>query len=390
MKVFFKICFTLLLVLLGISYGYKYYQIQAMENSQHYLPVIATSWDGQIRLRQVATDIVRPTSIVSKAGDLYISENNGIITNVSTGNTFLDIRDRVDHTIYGFTFHEDHVYVWYRTFTQIVISRFVFIGETADADSEEVIIAWETFPDGIHNAGDLHFGADGYLYIVAGDGGPLFDENMRAQDRTLFFGKILRLDVSSNSSGLSPECDPDGNYKIPLDNPFVSANNENCNEIWAYGLRQPWRFSFDRETGDMWIGDVGLSQREEVNRQIVNSLGGQNYGWNCYEGSLPLMLSDCMDRGSNYEFPYFEYGHENGRCSIVGGYVYRGNEMPSLQGHYFFADYCSGEVMSLDVDGEMRVWLDVENVSWVTFGERDDGELYLADYSVGTIYKIGK
>ncbi|MEK7701712.1 MAG: PQQ-dependent sugar dehydrogenase [candidate division NC10 bacterium] len=229
-----------------------------------------------------------------------------------------------------------------------------------------------------HNGGQLQFGPDGYLYIGLGDGGSAGDPQNNAQNLGTLLGKILRVDVDGGSP-----------YAIPPDNPFVGVEGARP-EIWAYGLRNPWRFSFDRLTGDIFIGDVGQDEWEEINFQPASSAGGENYGWRLMEGG------DCYDppTGCNPEglvLPILEYDHSQG-CAVIGGFRYRGAQVPTLSGQYLYADYCSGLMWGAAQDDagtwSTGVLLDAP-FSVSSFGEGPDGELYVLSYgSSGTLYKI--
>ena len=201
----------------------------------------------------------------------------------------------------------------------------------ADASSEVVLLSVDQpFPN--HNGGQLKFGPDGYLYAGFGDGGSANDPLGSGQIPGTLLGSLLRLDVDH-----SPEI-----YAIPATNPFISDENRR-NEIWAWGLRNPWRFSFDKLTGDLFIADVGQNLWEEVHFQPAASQGGENYGWNIMEASHCFLTSDCDKSG--LELPIFEYNHQEG-CSITGGYMYRGHQFLSLYGNYFVADFCSGHILA--------------------------------------------
>jgi glucose/arabinose dehydrogenase len=254
----------------------------------------------------------------------------------------------------------------------------------------------------VHNGGDLAFGPDGYLYLPIGDGGPdplpPGDPNAFPGDPSNYsqriddmLGGILRLDVDS-LSGIPPECEVGGLFTIPPDNPYVSRPG--CDEIWATGMRNPWRMSFDRQTGDLWIADVGEWLREEVNLHPAGDPGGPNYGWHCYEGTIdystiwPSVAADCG--GSTYTFPLFEIPHAES-CSISGGFVYRGNAYPSLRGQYLFADFCSGRIWRIgQTPGGTweRVLVANTGLLITTFGEDAQGELYVAAHLNTTIYKL--
>ena len=198
-------------------------------------------------------------------------------------------------------------------------------------------------PFGNHNGGNLAFGPDGYLYIGAGDGGSGGDPGNRAQDKGDILGKILRIDPEGTPPAEPNDlCDPDAAYGIPPDNPFVGGSGD-CDEIWAYGLRNPWRFSFDRETGDLWIGDVGQNAIEEIDFQPASSSGGENYGWRLMEGGTCFNPpTDCND--GSLILPVLQYSHGSDPCSgsVTGGYRYRGDLYPQLRGVYFYGDFCKG------------------------------------------------
>lgn len=244
----------------------------------------------------------------------------------------------------------------------------------ADPASAAVILSVDDpFPN--HNGGQLAFGPDGYLYIGIGDGGDLGDPLGNGQNTKTLLGKILRVDVNNTDT-----------YTVPETNPFV-GNDDYAPEIWALGFRNPWRFSFDRATGDLYIGDVGESTWEEINFQPADSPGGQNYGWNAYEGNHPF--NEDTPVPDEMTLPIAEYSHNEG-CSVTAGYVYRGEMMPELQGVFFFGDYCTGGVWATQPLTE-GIWL-TANYGYLghqitSFGEDEAGELYLADYK-GGIYQL--
>jgi len=353
---------------------------------------------SQIRLEVFADGFSRPVALAS-AGDsrMFVVEQEGRIMVVdSSGNThpepFLDIAGQItavgnEQGLLGLAFHPDYATngFFYVNYTDVNgntrVSRFSVSGTNpgqADQESEFPIISFEQ-PFMNHNGGDLKFGPDGYLYISTGDGGSGGDPGNRAQDLATLLGKILRIDVDGGSP-----------YAVPADNPFAGIDSV-MKEIWALGLRNPWRISFDRETGDLWIADVGQREVEEINFQPAASAGGENYGWRCYEGSNPYNTEDCLENG-NYIFPVHEYTHDpGGFCSVTGGYVYRGLQYPSLRGHYFFADYCRNRIWSLqDHSGTWAVTDhgQFQDNTFSTFGEDRNGELYVAALSGGTLYRI--
>ena len=241
----------------------------------------------------------------------------------------------------------------------------------------------QPFPN--HNGGQLQFGPDGFLYVGMGDGGDAFDPQCHAQRLEGLLGKILRLDVDQNS-GTPPF------YGIPASNPFRGPGNPQ-DEVWATGLRNPWRFSFDRETGDLWIGDVGQNHREEVDFQSAQSHGGENYGWKVMEASLCTNnTASCPSPGTlpcndpTYTPPVLQYDHADG-CSVSGGYVYRGSRLPQLRGAYFFGDFCAGTIWLAAPQGTaLNVRRLAQTISTVTsFGEDSQGELYLGTLD-GSLY----
>ena len=302
---------------------------------------------------------------------------------------FLDIRDRVraggERGLLGLAFDPEYAfngrfYVNYTTQSHTVVARYTLDasdGRRADPGSELVIMrVLQPFPN--HNGGTIAFGPDALLYIGLGDGGSGGDPLNSGQDLGTLLGAMLRIDVS--------EASEERPYGIPADNPFI--NDDARPEIWAYGLRNPWRFSFDRETGDLWVGDVGQNSWEEVD---VLQAGG-NYGWNLMEAShcFPSRVQDCD--GEGLEPPIVEYSLDGPRCSVIGGVVYRGPSLPWLEGAYLYADYCSGELWGLRYDG-MQVThhaLLNDSVRRITaFGEDEDGEVYMLSFD-GNIYRLAE
>ncbi len=360
----------------------------------------------EIELSSFGPTFDKPVNI-KHAGDsrLFVVEQSGyiqILNDDGSVNTeaFLDIDARVttvqpggdERGLLGLAFHPDYsnngyFYVYYiNNSNDTVISRFsrsVSDPNLADEDSELILLTFDQ-PFSNHNGGDMAFGADGYLYISSGDGGASGDPGDRAQSLDLLLGKLLRIDVDSPSGG--------NNYGIPADNPFISDPNA-LDEIWAYGLRNPWKFSFDKDTNDIWIADVGQFTYEEINKAGPTE-AGLNYGWRCYEGNNVFNTSgDCPDI-STLTFPVGEYSHSdsgNFKCSITGGYVYRGSLYPNFSGLYFFADYCSNEIGTLEFNGstwDMELSEPFSGNFWAAFGEDVSGELYISGLQTGQIYKI--
>jgi glucose/arabinose dehydrogenase len=246
----------------------------------------------------------------------------------------------------------------------------------ADPDSGSFIFT-RVQPDITHNGGQIAFGPQGYFYIGLGDGGNEMDPWNNAQNPQSLLGKILRVDVDS----VTPP------YSIPDDNPVYTVNPELAPEVWAWGLRNPWRFSFDSLTGDLYIGDVGTTDWEEINFQAADSPGGENYGWRIMQGYDTF--SGETDPGMTV-FPAFVYTHEQD-CVVVGGYVYRGEALPELQGLYFFGDWCSGRIWAMYRDEadswQTMLFMEDTGLSISSFGLDEAGELYVVDYG-GAILKL--
>lgn len=334
---------------------------------------------------------------LTNAGDgrLFIVEKEGAIRLVQDGRLldepFLDIRDRVnadssERGLLSVAFHPDYAqngrfFVNYTNLAgNTAVSAFQ-VGSSpnqADPGSESILLTIRQ-PYANHNGGQLQFGPDGYLYIGMGDGGSGGDPQGNGQNPASLLGALLRLDIDQATDAAQ--------YGIPADNPFV-ADAAKLPEIWATGLRNPWRFSFDRATGDLLIADVGQNQWEEVNFLPAGSPGGSNFGWNIMEGTHCYDRNTCDQTG--LVLPVIDYRHEQGRCSITGGYVYRGSQFPTLGGVYFFGDYCSGEIwgMTAGEDGRFSAQVLYRSPSRIaSFGEDAAGELYVVDIS-GGIYQI--
>jgi glucose/arabinose dehydrogenase len=361
---------------------------------------------SKMLFQQVASGLTSPV-FITNAGDgsgrIFIVERTGFIRILKNGallgTPFLNISSSIksggEQGLLALAFHPSYstngiFFVAYTaprsgdsTGSNLILQRFTVSSgnpDLADSGSGMILLTISHPTHSNHNGGTLAFGGDGYLYWSTGDGGSSGDPANNAQQLNNLLGKILRIDVNSGAP-----------YEIPSTNPFYSSADPNIKkEIWAYGLRNPWRLSFDALTNDMYIGDVGQSAREEVNFQLAASPGGENYGWRVMEGSLCYNPSSGCDQSGKI-LPVSEYSHSLG-CSITGGYVYRGSDFPSLYGYYFYGDYCSGRLFSLRKDATLG-WqatqlLDTAyNIS--TFGEDEQGELYLADYSTGRLYQIG-
>lgn len=322
--------------------------------------------------------------VVEQGGKIKIIQPNGTVNSTP----FLDLSNQVstgnEQGLLGLAFHPDYTnngyfYVNYTDHSGATqISRFsvnLTNPDVADKNSELNILDFSQ-PFSNHNGGNIAFGPDGYLYISSGDGGGGGDPNNQAQNLNSFLGKLLRIDVDNPSGG--------NNYGIPNGNPY-SGNPNAKEEIFAYGLRNPWRFSIDLVESNIWIADVGQGSVEEINRAPLTTVG-INYGWRCYEGSQPFNTQNCPLQ-SELQFPFAEYTHANGNCSITGGFVYRGSLYLDIEGLYFFADFCTGMIGTVDGSGNI---LDYGNFSgnWVSIGEDVDKELYIIDHTVGSIYRI--
>ncbi len=375
---------------------------EAEQPESIYFPMVKTPFKPGVT--PFATDISSPfevTDIVDPGdGRLFVAIKEGRILIVNpTGEIeeqlLLDIRDRVYSSAFetgllGLAVHPDYAangYI-YAYYNQMIdgqlfsgVSRFT-VSETGTADhqSEQNLLRLEE-PRDIHQGGALAFGPDdGFLYIATGDGGTPFDEAGFSQSLQSLHGKILRIDVDQWSP-----------YSIPSDNPFVD-NPDALGEIWAYGLRNPWRFSFDRETGDMYIADVGDANWEEIDLIPAGSGGGQNFGWPCYEGE-EFFVEDVCDPEMDYTMPIFTYAHEQDihHCSVTGGFVYHGSQIPELKGKYIFADLCAGSIWSLASDGQngwrYQRWTGFSQ-NWSSIGERSDGELFFGSINYNAIFQL--
>ncbi len=327
-------------------------------------------------------------AIVEQDGRIFMLPNDRAATAVST---FLDIRPKVlregnEEGLLGLAFHPRYAqnglfYIYYSAGgpRRTVLSRFRVSQDhnAADPSSESVLLEVPQ-PFSNHNGGMLAFGPDGYLYIGLGDGGSQGDPSGNGQNVRTLLGKILRIDVDRPAPGLA--------YGIPPDNPFAGpgAPPGARTEIWAYGLRNPWRFSFDRATGQLWAADVGQNRREEID--LIRR--GGNYGWNIMEGSACFRPSTACNQ-EGLELPVLDYGHELG-CSVTGGYVYRGSRLPWLVGAYVYADFCSGRMWALRYEGgrvtEQRE-IAQTRLGISSFGEDASGELYILAFD-GRVYLL--
>lgn len=350
-----------------------------------------------LALQQVATGLTVPLLLTAPAGDsrLFIVEKSGRIRIVKNGmllgQPFLDISGKVssgsEQGLLGLAFHPRYVvngilvvnYTNASGDTRVATYRVSADPDRADAASERLVLSIDQ-PFANHNGGHLAFGPDGLLYVGTGDGGSGGDPQGNGQDKSDLLGSLLRVNILDN-----------GAMSIPSDNPFVGQGSAR-GELWNFGLRNPWRFAFDRTTGDLYIADVGQNDREEVNISTAASGGGKglNYGWSAYEGSRCFAsVSACTSSG--FTMPVMEYNHLDG-CSITGGFVYRGQAIPALQGTYFYSDYCSSWIRSFRFANgqatERQQWTTLTpSGQVVSFGEDAAGEVYVLS-SNGTVWQI--
>jgi glucose/arabinose dehydrogenase len=341
----------------------------------------------RIRLVRVAT-LEQPLAMAIRSGDrsLYVAQKTGSVVAVRGGSVdpvpVLDLTQEVslgsEQGLLGLAFSPNgrSLYVNYTdTNGDTHVTGYAMREGRADpATRRDVLVVDQPYSN--HNGGNLVFGPDGYLYIGLGDGGSGGDPHGNGQSLSTLLGKMLRID---------PRPSGDRTYAIPRDNPFVDRPDARP-AIWAYGLRNPWRYSFDRLTGDLWIGDVGQSAWEEIDRQPAGSSGGENYGWNLAEGAHPF----AGDPPADARRPVYEYSHDGGGCTVIGGYVYRGEAIPDLSGAYLFGDLCIGQIEAIRVRGgrvagHRALGPVVPNLS--SFGEDARGELYAMSLG-GALYRL--
>jgi glucose/arabinose dehydrogenase len=363
------------------------------------VPAQSAEWDpssfaGSYQLDEVYSGLSSPVGIVDPgdgSGRLFIVEKTGTIRVVIDGKVratpFLDISDQVsgssEQGLLGLAFAPDFAESgrFYIDYTDVdgnsVIARYTLSNSAhnqADPATAETILTQEQpYPN--HNGGQIVFGPDGYLYIGFGDGGSQGDPNGNGQSLQTWLGKILRIDVAG-----------DGEYAIPEDNPYADGA-DGLPEIFIYGLRNPWRFSFDAETGDLYIGDVGQGQWEEIDMLPAGEQAGANLGWSVLEGSHCYQEEDCDSSGT--VLPIDEYSHDSG-CSVTGGYVVHSDALPDLNGVYLFGDYCTGLLWAIarDANGDWQPSDAIETgLSISSFGAGPNGELYVVDLN-GSIYQL--
>ena len=358
---------------------------------------VTLSFAQTIALQSFATGFSSPVEIVHPANDtrLFVVQRFGLIRILKTNGMinltpFLDVSTLIstspgnERGLLGLAFHPNYANngFFYVNYTRIsdgatVIARYSVSADPNVANTTGTILMTINQPFSNHNGGCIRFGPDEYLYIGMGDGGNGGDPGNRAQNITENLGKMLRIDVDSASP-----------YGIPSSNPFVGvAGND---EIWSIGMRNPWKFSFNRLNGDLWIADVGQNSVEEINK-IISPLPntGLNFGWNCFEGTSTYPGTGPCPTYASTVAPFTQYTHAaTSGCSITGGYFYTGNTYPNFANKYFFADYCNDKIGTANTSGVITWTAALTGGGFTTFGEDSNGELYIASSSNGTIYKI--
>ncbi len=363
---------------------------------------ISLSFGQTIALQSFATGFSSPVEIVHPPNDVrfFVLQRFGLIRilnqNGTVNNTpFLDVSTLIstspgnERGLLGLAFHPNYATngIFFINYTDTagdtVIARYTVSTDPNVANTTATILMTIDQPYSNHNGGCIRFGPDGYLYIGMGDGGSGGDPNGYAQNLTVdnanptrvFLGKMLRIDVDTTDGLL--------NYGIPATNPY--ATTPGIKEIWAFGLRNPWKFSFNRLNGDLWIGDVGQLDIEEVNKVPAPLPTGLNFGWRCYEGNSAYNTSGCAAM-STMVFPVTQYDHSTG-CSITGGYFYTGSMYPNFANKYFYTDYCDNKIRTLNASNVVTT-TDSFTGDFTAFGEDINGELYVAGISNGIVYKI--
>ncbi|UPK67425.1 PQQ-dependent sugar dehydrogenase [Chitinophaga filiformis] len=357
-------------------------------------PAVSAAAAPQVSLRSVISSGLNAPMQFVNAGDgskrIFIPQKAGTIRVYDSTFNFIGVFGTVSNLstngergLLSMAFHPNYanngfVYVYYtNTAGNLELARYhVNSGSpnTIDAASKVIVLTIPHPTNSNHNGGELHFGTDGYLYLSTGDGGGAGDVPNNAQNTSVLLGKILRLAV--NTSATAPY------YTIPPGNPFSNA-------VYAYGLRNPYRWSFDRATQDMWIGDVGQDSWEEINFRAASATAGANYGWRCYEGNAAYNTAGC--NGTTYIFPVHAYATQNPSASITGGVVYRGTAYPSLQGCYLGADFYSGIFYKIVPGGSGGWTVTTQTLSptgIVDFGETESGEVYVVSHTGNSVYRV--
>jgi glucose/arabinose dehydrogenase len=352
---------------------------------------LSSSYSQTIGLHSFATGFTRPVEITN-AGDsrLFIVEQGGLIKILNSDgsvnpNAFLTISTLITNSgeqgLLGLAFHPNYTVNGLFFINYINLSGDTVIAKysvnpgnpnLADASSGTILLTISQ-PYTNHKGGTLKFGPDGYLYVGMGDGGDSGDPENRAQNIDTLLGKMLRIDVNSGTP-----------YGIPSGNPYLGISG--ADEIWAIGLRNPWKFSFDKTLGNLWIADVGQNNIEEINMTAATQ-AGLNYGWRCYEGEVQYNTTGCPSQ-TTLKFPLKTINHSTGACSITGGYVYNGTAYANFKGLYFFTDYCDPKIGIMTSSGTLTYSQVFSGNNFSTFGEDSSGELYVAAINNGNIFKI--
>jgi glucose/arabinose dehydrogenase len=362
-------------------------------------PAASTALDaGQVRLRHMVSGLSNPLGLVNAddgTGRMFVLEQRGTVRVIESKTLkpgfFLDLRGVAgglstggERGLLGLAFHPNfesnrYLFAYYTDGGgDLVIAqlRANVTRTKVRASTADTLLKIEHSAYSNHNGGQLLFGPDGYLYILTGDGGLSGDPFENSQDRAKLLGKTLRIAPDRN-----------GGYTIPATNPY-KGSTPGRGEVWSIGLRNPWRASFDRHTDALWIADVGQGRYEEINREPAGA-SGRNYGWDCREGFQPYESSGCS--GMTFQQPLAVYGHGSGNCSVTGGYVYRGNVYPDFRGHYVFGDFCSGRIWTIrsGAPAPAPLKLHQDTSAMISaFGEGENGELWMADYAGGRVYRV--
>ena len=352
--------------------------------------------ERSIRLRQIA-EMDSPVAMAIRPGDraIYVAQQAGRIVAIRSGavdpTPVLDLDGEItsggERGLLGLTFSPDgrFLYVNYTDLdgnTNVVEFGMNAEGRADVRSRREILFVEQPFPN--HNGGNVEFGPDGFLYIGLGDGGSGGDPMGNGQNVGVLLGKMLRLEPRMPDGSLPPN---GARYAIPAGNPFAGRQGARP-EVWAYGLRNPWRYEFDAETGDLWIGDVGQGAFEEVDLQPHGSRGGQNYGWNLTEGSH--LYGDATSPPPDWTQPLFDFNHDDGSCAVIGGFVYRGSGMAWLRGAYVYTDLCRGELLAVwEAGGRVtqNIDLGIHVDSPSSFGQDARGELYVLSLA-GPVYRL--
>ncbi len=356
-----------------------------------FLQQIISQTTNAINLLSFATGFSDPVEIThAHDSRLFVVQRGGLIRILNANGTkntipFLNVSGLIstsggEEGLLGLAFHPNYKNnrLFYLNYTNTsgntVIAQYsvnALDSNVADTNGRIIMTIYQPFDN--HNGGTIKFGSDGYLYIGMGDGGSGGDPGNRSQNLDTLLGKMLRIDIDTTAS-----------YKIPPSNPYVGTAG--ADEIWASGLRNPWKFSFDKNTSDLWIGDVGQNNFEEINKATITQ-SALNYGWRCYEANATFNTNGCGGI-SLYKAPLVSINHNSGACSITGGYVYRGFIYPNLFGKFLFTDFCRARIGLVDTNGSVTFSANFSGKNFSTFGENMAGELYVADYSGGVIFKI--